>query len=77
MENERPDRRTKGYVMMRTVMDYGMGVIIFGAGLFFMVAPLLKFNFAGDNFFRYAFGALCLLYGGWRIYRGYKKNYFQ
>ncbi len=23
------------------------------------------------------FGAVCMLYGGFRIYRGYKKNYFK
>ena len=23
------------------------------------------------------FGVICVLYGAWRIYRGYKKNYFR
>jgi hypothetical protein len=27
--------------------------------------------------FNYIFGGLCLLYGGFRIYRGFKKNYFR
>ncbi len=27
--------------------------------------------------FSYIFGGLCLLYGGFRIYRGIKKNYYQ
>jgi hypothetical protein len=28
-----------------------------------------------DQSFRYMFGGICLLYGGFRLYRGLKKNY--
>jgi hypothetical protein len=74
---EAPEGRKKGYVLMRAILDYGMGAIIFGAGIFFLVGPWLGFNYFGDDrFYRYGFSGLCLLYGGWRIYRGYKKNYF-
>ncbi len=62
--------------MMRAILDYGMGIMIAGFGLFFLVSPRLGINFSVDNFYRYFFSGLCLLYGGWRIYRGYKKNYF-
>ena len=30
-----------------------------------------------DKLFRYMFGGISFLYGGWRIYRGYKKEYFR
>jgi len=40
-----------------------------------LLAP--KFGFEFDDFFRYVFSGLWLLYGGWRIYRGYKKNYYR
>jgi hypothetical protein len=76
MENETPDRRTKGYILMRTIMDYGMGIIIFGVGVFFAFAPKLGFNFNMSDLYRYSFSALFIIYGGWRAYRGYKKNYF-
>ena len=76
MENEGSDRRKKGYILMRTIMDYGMGIIIFGFGIFFLLAPRLGIGFQIENFCRYCFGGLCLIYGGWRVYRGYKKNYF-
>jgi hypothetical protein len=76
MENEGSDRRKKGYILMRTIMDYGMGIIIFGFGIFFLLAPRLGIGFQIENFYRYCFGGLCLIYGGWRVYRGYKKNYF-
>lgn len=76
MQNEAPDRRTKGYMLMRAILDIGMGVIIAGFGVFFLIAPRLGLGFTFEDFYRYFFSSLCLLYGGWRIYRGYKKNYF-
>ncbi len=76
MENKNPDRRTKGYILMRAIMDYGMGILIFGLGVFFFFAPRLGFGFQIEDFYRYFFSGLCVVYGGWRAYRGYKKNYF-
>lgn len=77
MENKDPDRRTKGYILMRTIMDYGMGVIIFCIGIFFLLAPKLGISFEIESFYRYFFSGLCMVYGAWRAYRGYKKNYFR
>jgi hypothetical protein len=76
MENEAPNRRKQGYILRRAILDYGMGLIIFGFGVFFLVAPKLGFDFGIDNLYRYIFSGLCLLYGGFRVYRGSKKNYF-
>jgi hypothetical protein len=76
MQNDDPDRRTKGYILMRAIMDFGMGVLIFFLGLFFLFSKKLGFDFNVDNFYRYFFAGLCIVYGGWRTYRGYKKNYF-
>jgi hypothetical protein len=76
MQNDAPDRRTKGYILMRAIMDYGMGVLIFFLGVFFVFSKKLGYDFNVDNFYRYFFAGLCMLYGGWRAYRGYKKNYF-
>ena len=77
MENQDSDRRTKGYILMRSIMDFGMGVIIFCIGIFFLLSRRLGFDFNVDDFYRYFFAGLCILYGGWRIYRGYKKNYYR
>ena len=82
MENEapergdRPDRRKQNYVIRRAVLDFGMGVIIFGIGIVVLFAPKLGLTLAIDDLFRYLFAGLCLLYGGFRIYRGSRKNYF-
>ncbi len=77
MENHDSDRRMKGYTLMRAILDYGMGIMIFGFGIFFLLAPKLGFGFEIENFYRYFFGIMCIVYGIWRVYRGYKKNYFR
>jgi len=70
------DKRRKAYQSRRSVMDMGMGVLIAGFGVFFAIADQLKIDFGVEPLFRYIFSGLCLIYGGFRIYRGYKKNYF-
>ena len=57
-------------------MDYGMGLVIVFIGIFLFLAPRFGVSFDLDNLFRYMFAGLCILYGAFRIYRGYKKNYF-
>jgi hypothetical protein len=75
-EEQDLDSRAKGYRLRRSIMDYGMGVIIFCLGIFFLLAPRLGVTFGIDDLFRYLFAGLCILYGLFRVYRGYKKNYF-
>jgi hypothetical protein len=84
MENEAPgrsrvgDRESRRTGMDRfahTLLDAGRGLVIFGVGVFFGIAGKLGIAFGIDDTYRYCFSGLCLLYGGWRIYRGYKKNY--
>jgi hypothetical protein len=75
-EEKDQDSRVKGYKLRRSIMDYGMGCIIFCLGIFFLLAPKLGVAFGIDDLFRYLFAGLCVVYGLFRIYRGYKKNYF-
>jgi len=77
MENEAPDRRKHAYSIRRAILDYGMGIIIFGFGVFFLIAPKLRIELTIDDLNRYMFAGLCLLYGGFRVYRGMRKNYFK
>jgi len=57
-------------------MDYGMGVIIAGIGLVIILAPFLRLPMTLDAVNRYILGGLFLVYGGFRIYRGRQKDYF-
>ncbi len=69
-------RKAKNYILRRSILDYGWGILIVGIGFFFAFSE--KFGFTVDlaPMFRYAFAGLCVVYGSFRIYRGYKKNYF-
>lgn len=80
MMEEYENKKRKQVGRMRSLLDYGIGALIMLAGIFFMVRDQFDLDFnkkfppgSTDIFF----GAVCLLYGGWRIYRGYKKNYFK
>ena len=79
MFEEYEKKRRKQISLMRSLLDYGMGIIILLLGLFFFFRS--KFNISLNETFPpnnidKIFGAVCLLYGAWRIYRGYKKKYF-
>jgi hypothetical protein len=76
MENGDRRRRSKVDILLRAIMDSGRGLVIFGMGIFFLISQKLGVDLAIDNLYRYMFSGLCLLYGGWRIYRGYRKNYY-
>ena len=67
--------------MMRSVYDMGVGAFITIIGVIMLFGsklgvPALKvFVEDRDPFLLGIFGGLCLLYGGFRLYRGIKKNY--
>ena len=77
MALEQRERRAKNYILMRSIMDLGMGLVIFGFGVFLFLAPRLGIEFNVEPLFRYFFAGMCIVYGAWRIYRGFKKNYIQ
>ena len=71
--------KDKGYIRMRSIMDFGMGLLWSGMGIFLIF--IKSFNTGLET--RYddstlkIFGGICLVYGLFRIYRGYKKNYLK
>jgi uncharacterized membrane protein len=75
--NDNEQKRIKAYANRRSMMDLGMGLIYSAMGIFFVGKKWFGVNldFPTEPF-NYVFGGLCLLYGGFRIYRGIKKNYF-
>ncbi len=76
MQTDQSEKRAKNYVIMRSVMDFGMGLTILGFGVFLLIAPRIGIEFNIEPFFRYLFAGMCIVYGSWRIYRGFKKNYY-
>lgn len=78
MENEIEDKRNKWYILRRSILDYGMGLMYVGFAILLIFPHKLGFqNFDWDPLFSYMFGSICFLYGAFRIYRGYKKEYYK
>lgn len=78
-EKEQKSDREKGYIRMRSIMDFGMGLLWTAMGVFIIFIE----KFSADLAERYnsgafkAFGVVCVIYGLFRIYRGYKKKYLR
>ncbi len=80
MFDEYEKKRREQVSLMRSLLDYGIGTLIVLAGVFFIVRnqfDLVINETYPPNDTQRMFGAVCVLYGIWRIYRGYKKNYFK
>ena len=80
MIEEYERQKRKRLAQRRSIMDYSIGVIIVCTGFFFLLRNKFALDFNEKfppNEMDKIFGAICLLYGAWRIYRGYKKNYFR
>lgn len=78
-EKEQLNDREKGYIRMRSIMDYGMGSLWLGMGVFIIFIKKFSIDLAAryDSTMFKVFGAVCIIYGIFRIYRGYKKNYLR
>lgn len=82
MLEEYERKKRKQVAQMKSMMDYGMGLLILLLGLFFLFRTQfrdlpLNERLGEPDLLEKVFGGLCVLYGSWRIYRGYKKNYFK
>lgn len=79
MIEEYEKKKRKQIASMKALMDYGIGIIILLAGLFFLFRNKLNISFNESfppNTMDKIFGTICIFYGAWRIYRGYQKKYF-
>lgn len=77
MENNFETKRQKSYSVMRTTYDLTMALLFLAMAVVMLLAEKLNIQqFADvDPLFRYFFGGICLLYGGFRLYRGIKRDY--
>jgi hypothetical protein len=66
--------------LRRSIMDFAIGFLVLVLGVFLLVRHRfeLQFNLRyPPDYLDIVLGLACVLYGAWRIYRGYKKNYFK
>jgi hypothetical protein len=73
-----PDTKTKRYILMKSISDFGMGFLYIGVGviIFFAKEFHLYNNFTGSVTGK-IFAIMIIIYGAWRIYRGIKKDYLK
>ncbi|MGC4102256.1 hypothetical protein [Ferruginibacter sp.] len=78
-EREQMSDREKHLVRMKSITNYTMGVFFIGVGFFFMFPIQSTQNFISkyDPTAIKLFAVICWIYGLFRLYRGYKKNYFR
>jgi uncharacterized membrane protein HdeD (DUF308 family) len=69
----------KAMVRMKSITNYVMGILLIGCGLmvFFPPASITKFIERYDDLAIQMLGGICIIYGAFRVYRGYMKNYFR
>lgn len=75
--SDQQDVRRKNYELRRSIADYGWGTFIFCFGAFLLISHRFGIYFSIEPFFLYCLSALFMIYGAWRLYRGYKKNYYK
>ena len=74
------EKKKKQISSMKSITDYGMGIFFSILGLVFLFYEQLGIDFSRfskRSVIDILFGIISLMYGIWRIYRGYKKQYFK
>ncbi len=79
MLEEYERKRQKQVSFMRSMLDYVMGVVMIGLGCLLFFHDKLKIPIREELSPKVVktLGVIVVLYGAWRLYKGFKKNYFQ
>lgn len=68
------ENKNKTSSQLRTIYGLTMGVLWSAIGIFFLIHKKIGYDLQLDQTLTTIFGVSCVLYGGFRIYRGVKKN---
>jgi uncharacterized membrane protein len=74
---EEREKSERFYRLSRRIYDFTMATLILGSAVLMLGAKWFHVDkvLNIDAEFRYIFGGMCLLYGGFRLYRGFKQDY--
>lgn len=75
MANDYEDKKRKTNAFLHSMYDYVMGVLWLSTGGFFLLAGKFGIELKLDSVLTTIFGISAILYGSFRIYRGFRKNY--
>jgi hypothetical protein len=75
--NPQRERSEKIYRIFRSIYDFTMAGLILGSAVVMFGAKYFHLDqiINLDNEWRIIFGCMCLVYGGFRFYRGFQKDY--
>jgi len=75
--NNTREKSERSYRLFKSIYDFSMAALILGCAVLMLGAKWLKLDqvLNVDAEFRTIFGGMCLLYGGFRLYRGFQKEY--
>jgi hypothetical protein len=80
MIEEYQEAQRKKVTRLKSFMDVTMGLVLILVGICFLLYQQLHL----ERIFKkphssldYVIGGLFVLYGSWRVYRGYKKDYYR
>lgn len=60
---------------VRSFMDFVMGILVLGFGIVFLIHDQMGWKiYRSDPVLDKVIGGLFIIYGIWRIYRGYKRR---
>lgn len=76
MQNNYRESRKKGFKIMRMIYDFVIAILILSLAVLMFFAKYLDIEkyITIDPLMRKLFGSICLLYGGFRLYRAFKTN---
>ncbi len=81
MFEEYEKKKRKQVSQMKSLLDYSMGLIFILIGVFFFfrnrIHSIINEYLRSPDMLDKILGFIFLVYGGWRIYRGYQKKYFR
>jgi len=71
------ERSERSYRFFRRIYDFTMATLILGSAALMLGAKWFHVEQVMniDAEFRMIFGIMCLLYGGFRLFRGFKQDY--
>ncbi|MEY3538606.1 MAG: hypothetical protein RL188_23 [Bacteroidota bacterium] len=74
---EEREKSEKSYRFFRRIYDFSMSALILGIGFLLLMAKYFKMDMVLniDNDFRLIFGTMCMIYGGFRLFRAVKQDY--
>jgi len=74
MRADPEERRRRTNSALRSVYDYVMGALWLGLGIVFVWHEKFGFELDLDPTLKLIFGIAAILYGAFRLYRGYRKT---